>query len=909
MKRLTIQRIAGASLRGNRRAYMSLAAGLFLSVFLISTMCMSIHAIALAMRAQTIEQMGYEHTLLYASDMTDDELRAFGWFDQIGHVRLLGELKKAHQYIGVYDETAEELLNRQFIEGRMPETAGEIAMEETLLEMLELDVRVGDTVELNIVPIAGAEETRAFTLTGIMRDQSARMSLSSYYSFPSEATKIMEMPALLVSAGEPPFHTGTIATQRVMTLKRWYQAETIMRRIRNDALDLSVMAMVSPFQGELNTDIMYSGSGLDNNIYVVCIAMLGAALLLVCGVGIAGAMESRLTQRVEQIGFLRAVGATRRQLRRIYGQEAWMLALAVSPVSIAASCVAVALGAKAFPSAMVFRPSPLLLMPVFLFSVLCILLSANLPLRRASRISPMQVLRDTQMQRRMNVKRSQMRFRPQRLISMRKAMRHKGRMAMPALLTGLMLGILQLAGIGGANANLSHTAGEDFMINGMMEQMGTAFCYPVPERPLSNGDIAQLKAIPDIRSVSVKREEYVTVALNNVGVYLQEVGGDVDLDEIRTILGYPTGFLNHENGYVEEYEEDYYLNEIAVQKALQTEEKVVGLPLYIMDIPQEAWKAYLSDGAIRMDKIDSGEELLIYAPDFYTKRHSDGSISFSTTHDRGSALTHPNDTFYAGQTLELAQFLRDMSEYFPNQNALWTRYWPQTMEEWQELYDGAECRRASAKIGGVLGSFFYEFWTPCLITTEKGAQALGLNMDNVSGISIAVNQPISLEREEVLEARIKSVAARAGLTTFNRMKSRRESARNAWVAIMTFVSVGVVFLAAAVGLISGSLRRSVLADTRAIGTLRAVGANERILRGCYRGRIFASLLLGVAVNGALILCMVVSDVFDSTLIPWLFLIGVSLFALMISALACELSLRRSIRSIAQRSIIENIREL
>ena len=161
----------------------------------------------------------------------------------------------------------------------------------------------------------------------------------------------------------------------------------------------------------------------------------------------------------------------------------------------------------------------------------------------------------------------------------------------------------------------------------------------------------------------------------------------------------------------------------------------------------------------------------------------------------------------------------------------------------------------------------------------------------------------------MLEARIKSVAARAGLTTFNRMKSRRESARNAWVAIMTFVSVGVVFLAAAVGLISGSLRRSVLADTRAIGTLRAVGANERILRGCYRGRIFASLLLGVAVNGALILCMVVSDVFDSTLIPWLFLIGVSLIALMISALACELSLRRSIRSIAQRSIIENIREL
>lgn len=122
---------------------------------------------------------------------------------------------------------------------------------------------------------------------------------------------------------------------------------------------------------------------------------LGAALLLAACVGIASAMESMLAQKTEDIGMLRAVGATRRQIRRLFGREAWLLAWMALPVGAAMGCLTCWLLSRLMPEQMLFRPTPWLLLPVLAVSFLCVLLSAALPLRRASRQLPMGVLRDT----------------------------------------------------------------------------------------------------------------------------------------------------------------------------------------------------------------------------------------------------------------------------------------------------------------------------------------------------------------------------------------------------------------------------------------------------------------------------------------------------------------------------------
>lgn len=48
MKRLTINRIASASLRTNKKSYIALVIGIFLSIFFVSCMVLGVHGLFMA---------------------------------------------------------------------------------------------------------------------------------------------------------------------------------------------------------------------------------------------------------------------------------------------------------------------------------------------------------------------------------------------------------------------------------------------------------------------------------------------------------------------------------------------------------------------------------------------------------------------------------------------------------------------------------------------------------------------------------------------------------------------------------------------------------------------------------------------------------------------------------------------
>ena len=124
-------------------------------------------------------------------------------------------------------------------------------------------------------------------------------------------------------------------------------------------------------------------------------AVLAGALILSCGIGISGAMDGVLSKRREEIGVLRALGATRRQIRRMFGRENLILALLVSPIAILAGCAAVWILSLMIPNWVHFGLKLWLILPIILFSVITILLSGYLPLVQASKLMPMSVIRDS----------------------------------------------------------------------------------------------------------------------------------------------------------------------------------------------------------------------------------------------------------------------------------------------------------------------------------------------------------------------------------------------------------------------------------------------------------------------------------------------------------------------------------
>ena len=92
MKRLTMNQVARANLLHNSKAYFSLAVGILLAVYLASTASLCIHGTLRAKEEQMARRVGRADTLLLNSpDITDEQLRTSGLFDQLGHIHVTAD--------------------------------------------------------------------------------------------------------------------------------------------------------------------------------------------------------------------------------------------------------------------------------------------------------------------------------------------------------------------------------------------------------------------------------------------------------------------------------------------------------------------------------------------------------------------------------------------------------------------------------------------------------------------------------------------------------------------------------------------------------------------------------------------------------------------------------------------------
>lgn len=333
MKRLTMNQVARANLRHNRRAYLSLAIGIFLAVYLACTAVLCIYGTLEANDAKMARKVGWADSVLpYYYNITTNDLRRTELFDEIGHVYVTAAVGGSNIFIGRYDETADKLLYRQCAQGRMPEQPGEIAAEQSALDKLGLeDAQLGDTFTWQLKPFNVVDdhyEERTFMLVGILTEQSSSFVENSMtYGMQTDY-----FPAILTHPDEPDCQYGTRNVHWVMTNRPGVSLTQIQQY---EKLRLNSCMRVSRVSGTV--------SSIDNTVYdfnkhmsqIILYVILGSALLLVTCIAIASSLESMLAQKTEDIGMMRAVGATKRQIRRLYGRDAWLLSLSALPLGIA----------------------------------------------------------------------------------------------------------------------------------------------------------------------------------------------------------------------------------------------------------------------------------------------------------------------------------------------------------------------------------------------------------------------------------------------------------------------------------------------------------------------------------------------------------------------------------------------
>lgn len=925
MKRLTMNQVARANLLHNRKAYFSLAVGILLAVYLASTASLCIHGTLRAQEEQMARRVGLADTLLLNSpDITDEQLRASGLFDQLGHIHVTAEVGDTGIYTGFYDDTAEALMYRTCESGRLPEKAGEIAAERSALDRLGLeDAALGDRFTWTMQPFDGAAEERTYTLVGILREQTPYLDPGVSFTF-SHGTA--GLPAILVSPEDAAYAVGGTVVHRVMTNQPLVSFRAIQR---HPFVPYVQFVTISRTLGQASA---YDLRELEVNAQaqqVIIYLILGAALLLSACVGISSAMENMLAQKTEDIGMLRAVGATRRQVKRLLGRDAWLLALTAMPAGIALGCLTAWLLSRVMPEELLFQPSAYLLLPVAGITLLCVFVSSALPLRRASRQLPMGVLRDTVTLRRAKRIRSRKLFRAPRLIALRHLRLHPTQQAGSAAMLALMLFVSMVLGMMLSWMDWSGLApSKAFTLSGGKMQV-TKDCFSAPESAgagLTQHDVAQLRALPGVKKVS-------TGLTTNVILLLPE---EEELPQyFRTryeTLTFPSGYAatfpvnilanSLDTSYLEMTQEPAqgdlsdggwrqfiapYRQMRALQAILGTQQLPVPITCYVCTLDDVDFSKVEMEGEIDLTALDAGQEVLVYAPELCVRIDPDGSMTHTTTYGAAQReawdFVIQNDCFTVGKSLSLMQLFGEAPDWFEDET---------DTAQLTRLYSGMKQVFLSPRVGAVLKSDvslgnLYPYGLS-FITTPQGAEALGLNTNGVTSASITLSIDPDAETEAQLERSIQRIALRPGMDVTNHLASQRETRAYQLQLLALFLGMALLFFAVSVSMQVTSAARRIRADERMVGTLRAVGADERALLACYRLPTLFSALLGymlaAVIYTALALC-------TRGLMMWrvpLALAGALPLAAL-DALCAMAGIRRQLRRVMARSIIENIREV
>ncbi|MCD8005926.1 MAG: ABC transporter permease [Oscillospiraceae bacterium] len=244
------------------------------------------------------------------------------WLDSLGISESFGYVSTSVYScgFGTIDENFSEM-GITMLEGRLPETSSEIALEETYLSSLGADKGVGDEITISIAFYTYDDQeephylNRTYTISGIISEYTRLWSVSNYTTLvgavvTEDALNSVVADAKIVGA------STTISSAYFFTVKEGYEDE--MQETVNEYLrETRPEGLLSSYKSVRVNTLAYTANAADanyNTTYVIMIFIISLVAVIVIYI-------LQMQTEIRKIVRLRSLGSTKGQLALLIACE------------------------------------------------------------------------------------------------------------------------------------------------------------------------------------------------------------------------------------------------------------------------------------------------------------------------------------------------------------------------------------------------------------------------------------------------------------------------------------------------------------------------------------------------------------------------------------------------------------
>ena len=372
--RKALSRLSLRSLLASKKQNVITVLAIVLTTILFTTLFTTFFGLRNTLQLVAMKEMGDSS---YASVAIDDE-------DTVGELNAIPGVRAGLQIyaggtpndIGVYycDSIGAEYLFSSPVEGRLPEASDEIVISKAELASLGTQAAVGEQIELEIeIPTDSgpAYITDTFTVSGISSDDSKYILVSRAFIEESGSSAKEAVFALID-----------------LEVRSQVRAYSVAEQIGLSADDVFINPVFTAESDPLGAE-GYAA------LVVLMLLIFFTGFLIIYNI-----FQITVGNKIRDYGILKTIGITSRQIRKIIRKQSMILCIAGVPVGLVAgyligvSMIPILLAQTAYKN---IEPVSGFNILVFIgaaaVSILTVFISSSVPGRKASKVSPIEALR------------------------------------------------------------------------------------------------------------------------------------------------------------------------------------------------------------------------------------------------------------------------------------------------------------------------------------------------------------------------------------------------------------------------------------------------------------------------------------------------------------------------------------